>query len=189
MYSEIEYLRKEARDGDKGACEQLLIKLKPLILKSIRRYYNDYSLYDDLIQDGFETVIRCVEDFDESKGVNFLGYTKVQLKFLYLNKHKEKKTFSLNEIVGEDGVEFIDILEDNGLDPLENYLVMEEREFVLGALSILTERQREVVVLYYLHEISIGDIADMLGISYRTVVNIKTNAIKKMRCYTTKLSF
>lgn len=183
MYNEIEYLRKEARNGDKRACEKLLVKLKPLIINSIRRYYNDYSLYDDLIQDGFETIIRCVKDFNESRGVNFLGYVKVELKFLYLNKHKEKKTFSLNETVGEDGVELIDLLEDNKLDPLENYLELEEKEFVMEALSILTKRQREVMVLYYLQENSIGEIANMLGISYRTVVNIKVNALKKLKSY------
>lgn len=176
MYEEIEELRELSKSGDNVAREKLLMKLNPLIKSSIKRYYNNYSLYEDLVQEGYETILNCIADFDENRGVNFLGYVKVQLKFLYLNKHKEKRTTSLNETVGEDGVELIDLLEGEE-DLLEDYILKETREALAKALFKLTERQREVLILFYVKKLSIGEIANKLGISYRTVVNTKTRAL------------
>ncbi|MCG4586204.1 hypothetical protein L0P56_11950, partial [Anaerosalibacter bizertensis] len=96
MYSEIDKLVTLSKKGDRNAKERLIISLKPLVLNSIRRYYNCYSQYDDLIQEGYEIILRTVEDYDDSKGSRFLGYLKLQLKYHYLNKHKEKITLSLN---------------------------------------------------------------------------------------------
>jgi len=177
MYKEIENLRILSKNGDNSAKQSLLLKLNPLIISSIRRYYNNYSQYEDLMQEGYEEILKCIVDYDENRGVNFLGYVKVQLKFLYLNKHKEKKTFSLNEKLGEDGVELIDLLEGEE-NPLEEYLTNESKETLIDALSKLTERQREVLILFYIDELSIGEISKKLGISYRTVVNTKARALQ-----------
>lgn len=49
------------------------------------------------------------------------------------------------------------------------------------ALDILTPRQRQVVNLFYGEDMSIGNIADKLGVAYRTVVNLKVRALDKMR--------
>ena len=56
MYKEIETLLYLSKKGDIKAREKLLIKLNPLIISSIRRYYNKVHLYDDLIQEGYETI-------------------------------------------------------------------------------------------------------------------------------------
>ncbi|WP_077369550.1 sigma-70 family RNA polymerase sigma factor [Anaerosalibacter sp. Marseille-P3206] len=177
MYKEIDDLRILSKNGDNLAKQNLLQKLNPLIISSIKRYYNNYSQYEDLIQEGYEEILKCIVDYDENRGVNFLGYIKVKLKFLYLNKHKEKKTFSLNETLGEDGVELIELLEGEE-NPLEDYLMKESNESLIDALSKLTERQREVLILFYIDELSIGEISKKLGISYRTVVNTKTRALE-----------
>lgn len=177
MYKEIENLRILSKNGDKLAKQNLLQKLNPLIISSIKRYYNNYSQYEDLVQEAYEEILKCVANYDENRGVNFLGYVKVQLKFLYLNKHKERFTFSLNETLGEDGVELIDLLEGEE-NPLEEYLMKESKEALIDVLSKLTERQSEVLLLFYVDELSIGEISKKLGISYRTVVNTKTRALE-----------
>lgn len=182
MYEEIEELRMLSKNGDNTAKETLLLKLNPLILNSIRRYYNNYSQHSDLVQEGYETTLKCIVEFDENRGVNFLGYVKVQLKFLYLNKHKEKRTFSLNETVGDDGAELIDLLEGEE-NPLEECILKETKEALVKALFKLTERQREVLILFYVKKLSIGEIAKKLGISYRTVVNTKTRALELCKVY------
>jgi len=181
MYEDIERLRILGAKGDVEAKGELLAKMKPLIINSIRRYYNNIQLYDDLIQEGYEIILEGVRNFDDTRGVYFLGYIKSLLKYHYLNKHREKYVISLNTPIGENEEELMDILESNEVDPLDNIIQTEEYKELRNSFSLLTERQRKVVVLFYSCRMPIGKIAEKLGISYRTVVNTKTAAIQKLK--------
>jgi RNA polymerase sporulation-specific sigma factor len=182
MYKELDDLLAKARKGDTKSTQLIIEKLNPLIISSIRRYYNKIMDYDDLIQEGRLVVLECIKDYDESKGVYFLGYVKIKLKFLYLNKHKEKITLSLNTSIGEDeDQELIDVLESEDGEILEEILKTEELEEIRYALASLTERQREVIIYFYFEGYSIPEIAKRMGVTYRTIVNTKTNALEKMK--------
>lgn len=179
MYKEIEKLLLLSKKGDKKAKETLLLKLNPLIISSIRRYYNRIDQYDDLIQEGYEIILKAIENYNPNRGVKFLGYVKAMLRYGYLEKHREKQILSLNEPL-EEG-EFIDLLEGNEEDPVDAVIKKEEKYLLLESLNCLTERQKQVVVDYYINRLSIDEIANKLGISYRTVVNTKTQGIKKLK--------
>lgn len=182
MYQELDQLVVKAKGGDKSSKEEIIKCLNPLIYTSIKRYYNKGSDYEDLMQQGRLIVLECIENHDNSKGAYFLGYVKTMLKYLYLNKHKERKVNSLNESIGEDGEdELIDLLESKELGLLDQYLKAEESFQLRQALSSLTERQREVIVYFYIENLSIPEISKRLNITYRTVVNTKTNALVKLR--------
>lgn len=182
MYREIEELLILSKKGDLESKESLTLKLKPLILSSIRRYYNRIDLYDDLIQEGYEIILRAIEDYDPHRKVNFLGYVKVLLKYHYLDKHKEKQIRSLNVEIDEKGTEIMDLIqEDQDEGPEARAMDRELKDELKDALRHLTNRQKEVVIYFYIRRLSIGEISHRLGISYRTVVNTKTIAIKKLR--------
>ncbi|HSH36690.1 sigma-70 family RNA polymerase sigma factor, partial [Schnuerera sp.] len=169
MYKEIENLLLLSRKGDKEAKQTLLLKLNPLIISSIRRYYNRIDQYDDLIQEGYETILIAIENYDPDRGVKFLGYVKSMLKYCYLEKHREKQHLSLNKPL-EEG-EIIDLLEGDEEDPIDMAINKEEIDLLIKSLNYLTKRQKQVVLDYYINQLSIGEIADKLGVSYRTVVN------------------
>lgn len=182
MYEEIQKLYEKSLEEDEKSTEQLLLKLKPLIIYSIRRYYNDINSYDDLIQEGYVVILEGIKNFDPSKGVNFLGYMKVILKYHYLNKHKKRENhISLNQEVNEGEGEFIDFLVDEKCDVQDMITKKEDSGRLEYALSSLTERQRQVVCLYYIEGKKMDEIKDILGISYRTVVNTKVRALEKMK--------
>ncbi|NLY84810.1 MAG: sigma-70 family RNA polymerase sigma factor [Tissierellia bacterium] len=173
-------LLEKAKNGDKASTEEIINRLQPLIISSIRRYYNKPNEYHDLIQDGILKVLECIKDYEPSKGVHFLGYVKIMLRYLYLDKHKMKVHQSLNEVVGDGEVELMDLLVSEDKEPLEEILDREDKKYLLEALNRLTDRQRQVVILYYFEKMRLEDIASMLGVSYRTVVNTKTRAIEKL---------
>lgn len=174
-------LVEEAIKGNKEALEEIIDRLQPLIISSIRKYYNKGNEYEDLIQEGNLTILESLKDFDPSRGVHFLGYIKLNLKYLYLNKHKRKIHLSLNEPVGNGEVEAIDLLESKAKDAID-ILLEDERSLELNmALERLTERQKEVVLLFYMENMSMEEIGKKLGISYRTVVNLKTKALENLR--------
>lgn len=181
MYKIIDKLLEESRNGDVNSKNELLIKLRPLIISSINKYYPNSRDYEDLIQDGYVVILDCIEQYDPSKGVYFLGYVKTMLKYNYLQNHRNKTMISLNSPLGEDKEgEMIDLLESKDLGPLELFLEIERDNTLSKALSILGPRQRQVIEMFYLEGLSIADIAKCLEISYRTVVNTKTRALERL---------
>lgn len=174
-------LVKKAKDGDIGAKEEIIKRLQPLIVSSIRRYYFNRNEFEDLMQEGNLKILESINLYDEDKGVFFLGYIKTMLKYMYLDKHKIKKHSSLNEKAGDGEAEIIDLLVSDEEDILEDMVVREDIDNLREKILYLTDRQRDVVVLFYIEKMSIGDIAKRLGVSYRTVVNTKTMALKKLK--------
>ncbi len=182
MYKELNDLLAKAKNGDVSSGEEIVERVQGLIFNSIQRYYNDRNEYEDLIQEGNLVVLQAIVDFDESRGVYFLGYLKTMLKYTYLNKHKNKRHLSLNVAVGDDAEsQWIDMLESDDDSILDQLLIIEEASELKDALEKLTDRQREVVIAYYLERLSINDISKRLGITYRTVVNTKTRALEKLK--------
>lgn len=183
MYEELNEALLKARVGDIESKEQILNELYPLIISSIKKYYNRFFDFDDLLQEGRVVILECIDNYDESKEVYFLGYVKTMLKYYYLDKHKVKLMLSLNEkvSVNEDEEEFVDLLVSDVDDALEVLVKLEENKMIAQALSSLTIRQREIVIDYYYEGLTIDQIAEKFGIAYRTVVNTKTVALGKMR--------
>lgn len=182
MYRELDELLAKAKKGDVNSKEEILNRLEGLIIKSIQRYYNIKNEYEDLIQLGNLVILECIQDYNPDKKVYFLGYVKTMLKYAYLNRHKERRHLSLNTPIGKDGdTEMVDTLESNMETPLEIILKLEDRKELKNALSSLTPRQREVTLAYYIEGLSMADIAERLGISYRTVVNTKTRSLEIMK--------
>ncbi|RKD32319.1 sigma-70 family RNA polymerase sigma factor [Thermohalobacter berrensis] len=168
----------------------MILRLKPLILSSIKRYYNKKDIYDDLIQEGYELILNGLENYDEKKGVHFLGYIKLLLKYHYLNKNKDNEnTISLNmPINDEEDMELIDTIQSKSLNQEEIIVKREDNEILHSSFLKLTKRQRQVISLFYVNNLSIKEISKKLGISYRTVVNTKATAIKKLKKFLEKNS-
>jgi len=178
VYKEIKKLVELSRKGDVKAKEELLRRLHPLVIASIRRYYNKVQEYDDLIQDGYEIILKCLQDYDAKKDVHFLGYVKTMLRYCYLNKHRQKQLLSLNEPVM--GGEIGDFIPDDR-DEIGQIIEYEDRMNLYKGLNLLTDKQKQIIIDFYVHKLSISQIAEKMDISYRTVVNIKSSAIKKLK--------
>lgn len=159
----------------------LLNRLQPLIKSSIKKYYPNYREYDELVQEGNIVILEAIDNYDPSRGTFFLGYVKTMLRYKYLNKYDERKHLSLNADTIDEEAELIDLLESREGDPAEILVDKELIGILNESLRKLTERQRTIVIYYYGENMPIQEIANRLNISYRTVVNTKTAALKKMR--------
>lgn len=174
-------LVQKAKNGDSHAVDEIMERLQPLVKASIRRYYNKINEYDDLLQDGNIKILESIYSYEEDKGIYFLGYIKMNLKFLYLDKHKIKIHDSLNQTSVDGETEQIDLLVSQDLNILDQIIEKDLGKELKQSLKKLPERQRQVVFLYYFEKMSIQEIGEKLGISYRTVVNTKANGLKNMR--------
>lgn len=175
-------LVKRAKEGEEEAISVILEKLYPLIISSIRRNYNREAEYDDLIQMGYLKILESIYEYDLSSSVYFLGFVKMNLRFMYLDCHKRRIHTSLNEPCKdqEDGFELLDLILDPE-DTLEEVLSKMESEYITNRLKNLPNRQKQVILMYYYYEMGIKEISDSLNISYRTVVNTKTRALLNLR--------
>ncbi|NLL81850.1 MAG: sigma-70 family RNA polymerase sigma factor [Tissierellia bacterium] len=182
MYHEFNKRLEKAKKGDSKAVEQILNDLHPLIISSIKRYYYRLDLFDDLIQDGRIVIIECINNYDEAKGVFFLGYVKTMLRYTYLNKHRDRSNLSLNEKIGNDEEdELIDLLESKEESAIEKIIKFDENQALRQAIIELPMRQRQVIISYFYEELTISQIAKKYNIAYRTVVNVKTGALKNLK--------
>ncbi|MDO5718657.1 MAG: sigma-70 family RNA polymerase sigma factor [Tissierellia bacterium] len=170
---------ERALNGSKEDIEDILLLLEPLIKASIKRYYNRNYLYEDLVQDGRLKLLEYFKSYDPSSGVHFLGYAKMMLKFYFLNRNRDREDYSLDD-VNEDGLSLIDIIESD--DDIESdFLCREEIEDLRIAMDSLTDIEKSTVIDFYFNNLSISDISEKRNVSYRTVVNNKTRAVKKLR--------
>lgn len=174
-------LVRKAKAGEIEAVEEIISNLQPLLVSSIRRYYYNKNEFEDLMQEGNLKILESIDKYDEDKGVYFLGYVKTMLKYMYLDKHKERQHMSLNEKAAGGEDEIIDLLVSEDLDIGERIANRDEIEELSDKLKELTQRQREIIILFYIEKKNMHQIAEKLNISYRTVVNTKTMSLKKLR--------
>ena len=94
---------------------------------------------------------------------------------------------SLNNVINEDGDELLNIIEDNLFskpDELESEQNALKRKEIVKAISLLSEREKEIILLYYginCEELTLERIGEEVGLTKERVRQVKENAIRKIR--------
>ena len=184
MEYDIQCLAVRAQGGEVDAVAELIERLKPLIYASARRYYFGEESGEDLLQDGCLKLLELLPRFDAKRGIPFLGYVKIQLKYFYMEKGKRhRKEISLHTVgdVMEEGVSFIERLPDQGVNIEEKLMVGEMQTALKDGIQALSVHQRRVILLYYGQGMDMRKIAKYLGVHYQTVVKTKERGLRKLR--------
>lgn len=181
-YKDFDRVLNSALVGEERSKVKLLDMLDPLIRSSIKKYCPIFNEFDDLYSDGRAIVLSCIEDFDNKR--SFLKYVKLSLKYFYLNTYKY--LMDVNSDIHDsptDDEESLGIFDslDAGVDIEGDFLEGERLAMLKDAIDSLTPRQETVVRLFFYERLGLSEIADFLGISRWTVINLKRNAIKGMR--------
>ena len=181
-YKDFDRVLRSALVGEERAKVKLLDMLDPLIRSSINKYCPIYSEYEDLYADGRAMVLSCIEDFDNKR--SFLKYVKDFLRYVYLEDYKYLTKFKddvhEDKSTDEESLGIFDTI-DAGVDIEGDFLESERLGILKEAINSLTPRQETVVRLFFYERLGLSEIADFLGISRWTVINLKRNAIEGMR--------
>ena len=180
MERTIQEIYLDAAVGREDAVLELLMRLQPLIIASIRKNYNRIDEMEDLIQEGRLLILDSMAEYREDYSVPFLGYIKSKLRFHYLGKNRNRSLLSLNASTGQDGEEPLDLLADS-FQLEEDYIDREMSSEILEMVHQLPTRERQVILGFYYESLSIRDIAKRHGITYRTVINTKRRALERMK--------
>ncbi len=156
--------------------EQIINAYMPLI-KANARKFSRFD-FDETVDESRMLTIDAIEDYDETKG-SFGNFLKLKLNYYYLDKSKINPTSSLDDL-DSNGEAIVETLEDD-YDFESKLLEKEEYSQLYRAIDKLNKSQREIIIYKYFYDMSINDIAKKMGLSYKTIANKTSLALKDLR--------
>jgi RNA polymerase sigma factor (sigma-70 family) len=188
MDSDINYIIQESLKGDKIYQEILLKRLNPLIFENIYKYYHPSNpITEDLQQEGYIIILRSLKDYDMDRNVHFLQYIKIKLYYFFKNSYK--KSIKNNTLSFEHLNKIGKELKSRSMEQPTAIIIKEEKDALFKCIDELSDKEQAILNLFYFRQLSIQEISDELNLKYRTVINVKSNAVKKLRMKMTKLLF
>jgi RNA polymerase sigma factor for flagellar operon FliA len=91
------------------------------------------------------------------------------------------KVSALDERDEETGLSVADLVPDNSLSPLEALTTKETRQNLAAAIDKLPERERQVIALYYVEELTMKEIGEVLGVTESRVSQLRSQAIVRLK--------
>ncbi|WP_141431170.1 RNA polymerase sigma factor [Bacillus sp. 03113] len=154
------------QNGDDEALEGIYTFLKPSLYAFVFRYTREEQLSIDIIQDTFVKLQRYKHYYDPSKGKlkSYLFQTAYRIMITKLNRRKKWRSL----------LPF--------LTPITNKEFHHaDRITVRDAVAKLPEIQRAVVLLFYYHDLTQEEIAEILDIPKGTVKSRLHRAIQRLK--------
>jgi len=136
---------------------------------------NDEALADDAVQDLFIKIWSRRASIGILEKVKPFFYTVLRRQILNQLRDLKLKQLKIS-LVTEPDIEFSQ----------EEILIKKEADAwlkckIVELLNALPERQREVIYLFYFENMSLTQIAEVMGINHQSAMNLKQRAVIKMR--------
>ena len=178
-------LLKRARSKDQQALAEIYSQSCSAVYRVIRVLVKDEDTVNDLVQDTYVKAFSRLDQLqDEAKLVPWLKMIANNTAKDWL---KKCKPVYFNELAGEsddtDDLSFEENIEDENID-LNPEMAMDRLEvsrLVMEILDQLPEDQRMVIGMFYYEEMSVKDIAEVLGVSDNTVKSRLNYGRKKIK--------
>ena len=119
------------------------------------------------------------EEMAGALGMDIRKYRKLQRMSVMMN------VLSLDMITDDEGEHQSLQLSSGDADsqPEKAFLKGESRQILAEAIKSLKEKEQMVISLYYMEELNMGQIAQVLGVSEPRVSQIHSAAIRKLKAY------
>lgn len=173
-----EQLISQFRNGDSGACEQILIRYKNKVLAIARGYFLSDCDTQDLVQEGMCGLYSAITAFNGEGNFAPFAYTCIRNRIVDAFKHSQGKApalilkpFSEEE---EGGVSLAFSPEDALINSEES---RELNELMKSSLSKLELKAIEM----YVEGATMNEIAAALNITYKQLDNALSRAKNKLK--------
>jgi RNA polymerase sigma-70 factor (ECF subfamily) len=176
--SDTEELLRQSAAGDAAARQQLLERyrrrLRRMVALRLDRRLAARLDPSDLVQEALAEADRQLSDYLRERPLPFYPWLR-QIAWLRLvDAHRRHVRASKRSVLREEGVpllpdesalELADRLFARGSSPSARLRQKELRDRLRAALALLRERDREVLVLRYLEDLSVAEVAAVLGLA------------------------
>lgn len=195
-------LLRLSKRGDIKAKNQILESNLRFVFDVAKRYTGRGVPIGDLISEGNMGLIRAIDKFDENVDVKFISYAVWWIRQAMLEAIKKSKINQTSEIVKIDAddnniekimsdsedekVTSIEVMYSDGNEKQENNEINEEQKrMIVKLLSILTEREKDIIERYYgvngKEEMTLIEIGEELNLTSERVRQIKVSSMRKLR--------
>jgi RNA polymerase sigma factor for flagellar operon FliA len=93
---------------------------------------------------------------------------------------------TLDEPDQSTGLTFSELISDHTNSPLQDLEESEHRQMLAEAIGRLPEKEHQVIALYYLEELNMKEIGQVLGVSESRVSQLRTQAVIRLRANLSK---
>ena len=153
--------------------EKIYLEYREKVFRYVRGKVVSEADAEDVTSEIFLKVLSSLDSYDEEKAtLSTWIYTITHNTVCNYYREQSKRALPIDEnAFGSD-------IDDGVMAEIENEIL---KENLAIALETLTEREQDIIVLYYYHEIPLRDIAIKMGITYTNAKFIKHQAIDKLR--------
>lgn len=167
-YAETQ-LVKLSRTGDNAAFVELVEMYKDKIQWLAYRMLNNNHDIEDVVQETFIRVYQNLNSYDESQKFSTWIY-RIGRNLCIDLLRKKKMTHSLDaQVYDEASSTYYDKLEGYGPSPESSYLQTEFIEQFTAIISKLSDKYRQIITLYYIHELTLQEISERVQLPVTTV--------------------
>ncbi|WP_245954523.1 sigma-70 family RNA polymerase sigma factor [Paenibacillus flagellatus] len=161
-----------AMRGDRDSFEKLVARYRPMTLAVARSRLNDAHLAEDAVQESFAEAYRGIGALADPEA--FPGWLKriVERQCGRMTRRKRIATVPLDSV--PDAVA-------SAASPAEALLAKEERGRIRARIDALPPGQRIAVLLFYMHDYSLGEISAFLGVPVSALKKRLFDARRKLR--------
>ena len=152
--------------------EKIYLEYREKVFRYVRGKVASTADAEDVTSEIFLKLLSSLDSYDEEKAtLSTWIYTITHNTVCNYYREQSRCALSLDE-----NALYSDT--DDVMTEIENEIT---KENLAIALETLTEREQDIIVLYYYHEIPLRDIAIKMGITYTNAKFIKHQAISKLR--------
>ncbi len=169
----------EFRNGDNKPLEILVGRYKDKIFSSILFLVRDKYLAEDLFQDTFIKIIDTIRDNSYTEKGKFLSYAIRIAHNICVDHYRKVKRVQLAEANDNSNLEEVLNLYEDAAD--KNIIQLQTSDRIRQLLDMLSEEQREVVILRNFADLSFKEIAEMTNCSINTAIGRMRYALTNIR--------
>ncbi len=157
--------------------ERLIIEYGDTVFRMCYLYLKDYHLVEDAAQ---ETFIKAMRHYDSFKRNSSEKTWLTRIAINCCKNMMRMNWFRLGRGQWKEDVQTFDV------DPIENVL---ERNSITKAIQSLEVQDRELIILYYYQELSMKEIAQVIGKSENTTIQRMNRARQKLKKILTEVGY
>ncbi|MBO9608028.1 MAG: RNA polymerase sigma factor SigW [Paenibacillaceae bacterium] len=162
-------LAKLSRGGDRRAFAELVELYKDKLYHLAYRMLNQSHEAEDIVQETFLRVYTNLHRYDETQKFSTWIY-RIATNLCIDRLRKRKPNYSLDAEMPEgEGADWYSLLPSDQATPESEVVLSEMQEHIRAAIDTLPEKYKSVVILRYLHDMSLQEIGDVLGMPVTTV--------------------
>ena len=153
--------------------EKIYLEYREKVFRYVRGKVASTADAEDVTSEIFWRVQTALDSYNEEKAtLSTWIYTITHNTVCNYYREQSRRALSLDENA------LCSDTDDGVVAEIENEIL---KESLAIALETLSEREQDVIVLYYYHKIPLRDIAIKMGITYTNAKFIKHQAIGKLR--------